>query len=70
MFLLEGFLYMDVYNTSLLTDVQYLAPLMAYFSPDHHPDSKVITLDDGIKYICCDKCILVFTLALILYLIE
>ena len=55
MFLLEGFLYMDFYNTSLLTDVQYLAPLMAYFSPDHHPDSKVITLDDGIKYLCCDK---------------
>ncbi|KAM7447605.1 Plexin domain-containing protein 2 [Porites harrisoni] len=44
-----GFLYMDVYNTSLLTDVQYLAPLMAYFSPDYHPDSKVITLDDGLQ---------------------
>lgn len=44
-----GFLYMDFYNTSLLTDVQYLAPLMAYFSPDHHPDSKVITLDDGLQ---------------------
>ena len=70
MFLLEGFLYMDFYNTSLLTDVQYLAPLMAYFSPDYHPDSKVITLDDGNKYLCCDKCILVLTLALILYLIE
>ena len=70
MFLLEGFLYMDFYNTSLLTDVQYLAPVMAYFSPDHHRDSKVITLDDGIKYLCCHKSILVLTLALILYLIE
>jgi len=38
---------MDVYNTSLITDVQYLAPLMAYFSPKQHQDSKVLTLDDG-----------------------
>ena len=45
----EGFLYMDVYKTRLITSVQYLAPLMAYFSPKQHPDSKVLTLDDG-KY--------------------
>ncbi|CAH3030563.1 unnamed protein product, partial [Porites evermanni] len=42
-----GFLYMDVYNTSLITDVQYVAPLTAYFSLDHHPDSQVTSLDDG-----------------------
>jgi len=42
-----GFLYMDVYKTRLITSVQYLAPLMAYFSPKQHPDSKVLTLDDG-----------------------
>jgi len=42
-----GFLYMDGYKTKLITDVQYLAPLMAYFSPNHHPDSKVLTLDNG-----------------------
>ena len=38
---------MDVHDTRLITDVQYLAPLMAYFSPKQHPDSKVLTLDDG-----------------------
>ena len=43
---------MDVYNTSLITDVQYVAPLMAYFSLDHHPDSQVTSLDDGMKYLC------------------
>ena len=52
MFLLEGFLYMDVYNTFLITDAQYVAPLMAYFSLNHHPDSQVTSFDDGIKYLC------------------
>ena len=44
-----GFLYMDVHNTKLITDVQYLAPLMAYFSSKLHVDSKVLTQDDGIS---------------------
>ena len=52
MFLLEGFLYMDVYNTFLITYAQYVAPLMAYFSLNHHPDSQVTSFDDGIKYLC------------------
>ena len=43
---------MDEHDTRLMTDVQYLAPLMAYFNPKQHPDSKVLTLDDG-------KCLLV-----------
>ena len=38
---------MDVHDTNLITQVQYLAPLMAYFSPKLHNDSKVLTLDDG-----------------------
>ena len=38
---------MDVYDTSLLTEVQYLAPLMAYFDSKPGKDSKVLTLDDG-----------------------
>ena len=38
---------MDVHDTTLMTDVQYLAPLMAYFSPKLHRDSQVLTLDDG-----------------------
>lgn len=42
-----GFLYMDVHDTSLITDVQYLAPLMAYFNSKLCKDSKVLTLDDG-----------------------
>ncbi|XP_015778697.1 PREDICTED: uncharacterized protein LOC107356608 [Acropora digitifera] len=42
-----GFLYMDVYNTRLITDVQYLAPLMAYFNSKLGSDSKILTLDDG-----------------------
>lgn len=42
-----GFLYMDVHNTRLITDVQYLAPLMAYFNSKLGPDSKILTLDDG-----------------------
>ncbi|XP_015767960.1 PREDICTED: plexin domain-containing protein 1-like isoform X2 [Acropora digitifera] len=42
-----GFLYMDVHKTSLVTDVQYLAPLMAYFNPSLSVNSTVLTLDDG-----------------------
>ncbi|KAK2550302.1 Plexin domain-containing protein 1 [Acropora cervicornis] len=42
-----GFLYMDVHDTSLITDVQYLAPLMAYFNPSLSVNSTVLTLDDG-----------------------
>ncbi|XP_067056809.1 plexin domain-containing protein 2-like isoform X3 [Acropora muricata] len=42
-----GFLYMDVHKTSLITDVQYLAPLMAYFNPSLSVNSTVLTLDDG-----------------------
>ncbi|XP_068670739.1 plexin domain-containing protein 2-like isoform X2 [Montipora foliosa] len=44
-----GFLYMDVHNTLLMTDVQYLAPLMAYFNSKLGGDSQVLTLDDGTK---------------------
>ncbi|XP_068742567.1 plexin domain-containing protein 1-like [Montipora capricornis] len=44
-----GFLYMDVYNTQLMTEVQYLAPLMAYFNSKLGGDSQVLTLDDGTK---------------------
>ncbi|XP_068670734.1 plexin domain-containing protein 2-like isoform X2 [Montipora foliosa] len=44
-----GFLYMDVYNTLLMTEVQYLAPLMAYFNSKLGGDSQVLTLDDGTK---------------------
>ena len=40
---------MDVHDTKLITDVQYLAPLMAYFNTKLHVKSKVLTLDDG-KY--------------------
>ena len=43
----SGFLYMDVHVTSLITDVQYLAPLMAYFNPSLSVNSTVLTLDDG-----------------------
>ncbi|XP_067056805.1 plexin domain-containing protein 1-like isoform X3 [Acropora muricata] len=42
-----GFLYMDVHVTSLITDVQYLAPLMAYFNPSLSVNSTVLTLDNG-----------------------
>ncbi|XP_068670735.1 plexin domain-containing protein 2-like isoform X1 [Montipora foliosa] len=42
-----GFLYMDVHDTTLMKDVQYVAPLMAYFNPKLHAHSKVLTLDDG-----------------------
>ena len=42
-----GFLYMDVHDTSLITEVQYLAPLMAYFNPSLSANSTVLTLDDG-----------------------
>ena len=38
---------MDVHDTKLMTQVQYLAPLMAYFNPRLGDDSKVSTLDDG-----------------------
>ena len=38
---------MDVHDTSLITDVQYLAPLMAYFNPRLYVNSTVLTLDDG-----------------------
>ena len=38
---------MDVHDTKLMTQVQYLAPLMAYFNPHLGDDSKVSTLDDG-----------------------
>ncbi|XP_078376882.1 plexin domain-containing protein 2-like isoform X1 [Oculina patagonica] len=44
-----GFLYMDTHDTKLMTQVQYLAPLMAYFNPHLKRDSKVLTLDDGSK---------------------
>lgn len=47
-----GFLYMDVHYTSLITDVQYLAPLMAYFSSKqdaNSTNSTVLTLDDGTR---------------------
>ncbi|XP_020613913.1 plexin domain-containing protein 2-like [Orbicella faveolata] len=44
-----GFLYMDVHDTKLMTQVQYLAPLMAYFNPHLSKDSKVYTLDDESK---------------------
>ena len=36
---LLGFLYMDVHNTRLMTDVQYLALLMAYFNSKLTKDS-------------------------------
>ena len=38
---------MDTHDTKLMTQVQYLAPLMAYFNPHLKRDSKVFTLDDG-----------------------
>ena len=38
---------MDVHDTKLMTEVQYLAPLMAYFNPHLSRDSKVLTLHDG-----------------------
>ena len=38
---------MDVHDTKLMTQVQYLAPLMAYFNPHLTRKSKVSTLDDG-----------------------
>ena len=38
---------MDVHDSKLITQVQYLAPLMAYFNPHLGHDSKVYTLDDG-----------------------
>ena len=38
---------MDVHDTRLLMDVQYLAPLMAYFDSRLGAESKVLTLDDG-----------------------
>ena len=38
---------MDVHDTLLMTDVQYLAPLMAYFNSKLGGDSQVLTLDDG-----------------------
>lgn len=44
-----GFLYMDVHDTNLITEVQYLAPLMAYFDSKLGENSKVLTLDDGTK---------------------
>lgn len=44
-----GFLYMDVHDTRLMTQVQYLAPLMAYFNPHLDKDSKVLTLHDESK---------------------
>lgn len=42
-----GFLYMDIHDTTLIKNVQYLAPLMAYFNPKLNAASKVLTLDDG-----------------------
>lgn len=42
-----GFLYMDTHDTTLITEVQYLAPLMAYFSSQMDENSKIYTLDDG-----------------------
>lgn len=44
-----GFLYMDVHDTKLMTQVQYLAPLMAYFNPHLSKGSKVLTLHDESK---------------------
>ena len=44
---------MDVHNTRLITEVQYLAPLMAYFNPQLSNDSKVYTLDDGKLIFVC-----------------
>ncbi|XP_078376908.1 plexin domain-containing protein 2-like [Oculina patagonica] len=44
-----GFLYMDTHLTKLMTQVQYVAPLMAYFDPHLQKSSKVLTLDDGSK---------------------
>ena len=38
---------MDTHDTRLMTEVQYLAPLMAYFSSQMDENSKVYTLDDG-----------------------
>ena len=38
---------MDVHNTRLITVVQYLAPLMAYFNFKLTKDSKVLALDVG-----------------------
>ena len=38
---------MDTHDTKLITQVQYLAPLMAYFNPHLNRESKVLTLDDG-----------------------
>ena len=38
---------MDVHDTKLMTQVQYLAPLMAYFNPHLNKTSKVFTLEDG-----------------------
>ena len=43
---------MDVHDTKLMTQVQYLAPLMAYFNPHLHSDAKVYTLDDGKLNFC------------------
>ena len=38
---------MDIHDTTLIKNVQYLAPLMAYFNPTLNAASKVLTLDDG-----------------------
>lgn len=40
---------MDVHDTKLMTQVQYLAPLMAYFNPHLSKGSKVLTLHDESK---------------------
>lgn len=48
---------MDVHDTSLITEVQYLAPLMAYFNPSLSVNSTVLTLDDGeLVYSVCLRC--------------
>lgn len=46
-YVILGFLYMDTHDTTLITEVQYLAPLMAYFSSQMDENSKIYTLDDG-----------------------
>ena len=38
---------MDELDTKFLTDVQYVAPLMAQFNPHLRESSDVLTNDDG-----------------------
>ena len=37
---------MDIQDTMLIKNVQYLVPVMAYFNPKLNAASKVLTLDD------------------------